>query len=175
MTLAPLLDASAVTQVHVAAAILALLSGPVAFLRRSRDRWHRGAGRVWVGAMAVAALSSFLIHEGRMLGPFSPIHLLSVITLVGLWQGVAHARAGRRADHARQMRLLLVLALILPGLFTLLPGRRMSDALFPAAPETGFAIVAALAVALVAAVLRDRRARPANSGAEALAKRDGQG
>jgi uncharacterized membrane protein len=32
--------------------------------------------------MAVVAASSFWIHQMRLVGPFSPIHLLSIFTLV---------------------------------------------------------------------------------------------
>lgn len=145
MTLSPLLSAPPVIQVHVICAILAVILGPLALLRRSRDRWHRWLGRAWVGAMAGTALSSFLINEGRMVGPFSPIHLLSVVTLVGLWQGVVAARAGRIADHRAAMLRLYSLAILVAGAFTLLPGRRMSESLFPSAPLAGFVGVAAIA------------------------------
>ena len=34
--------------------------------------------------MAVVAVSSFWIHQIRLVGPWSPIHLLSIFTLVML-------------------------------------------------------------------------------------------
>jgi uncharacterized membrane protein len=121
MTFDPLLAAPAIVQLHVAGALAALVVGPLAWARRQRDIWHKGLGRLWVGTMAVVALSSFGIHDARVIGPFSPIHLLSVLVLWSLWQGVAAARAGQRADHAQTMRALYVWGLVVPGVFTLLP------------------------------------------------------
>jgi len=160
MTLLPLLNAPLIVQLHVAAALAALVLGPMAILRRSRDIWHRRLGRIWVAAMATTALSSLAIHEARQIGPFSVIHLLSVFTLWQLWQAVRHARAGRIAAHRGAMLGLYVYAIGVAGLFTLLPGRRMSLALFPGAPWAGFAMLATvLAAGLVWMQLAQRRAR----------------
>jgi uncharacterized membrane protein len=152
MTLTPLLTASPFIQLHVICALLAVALGPMALLRRSRDIWHRRLGRAWVAAMVGTALSSFLIKEGQLIGPFSLIHLLSILTLWGLWDGVLHARAGRIAEHRTAMLSLYIYAIGIAGLFTLLPGRRMSQTLFPAAPWTGFWICAALLVLAITAV-----------------------
>ena len=159
MTLTPLLDAPLVIQIHVIAACAAVLLGPLAMLRRNRDIWHKRLGRTWVLAMVVTALSSFAINEIRMLGPFSVIHALSVLTLIGLWQAVAHARRGQIAAHRKQVLGLYTYAIGIAGLFTLLPGRRMSEVLFPASPWTGFWTIAALlSLAILAAGLQSRRA-----------------
>lgn len=148
MTLTPFFEAPPVIQLHIVAALAALTLGPVALLRRSRDRLHRLAGRIWVAAMAVTALSSFFIYTIRVVGPFSPIHVLSVVTLAGLWEGLRHIRAGRVADHRRTMLSLYVFGMGIPGLFTLLPGRIMSAILFPATPWAGFwSVCGALALA----------------------------
>jgi uncharacterized membrane protein len=130
-------------------------------LRRRRERWHKGLGRVWVGARAAVVLSSFLIHEGRMLGKFSVIHLLSVFTLWGLWQAVSAARAGHFAAHRAGMLALYVRAPGVAGVFTLLPGRRLSAVLDPDAPLAGFLGAAALVAAGI--VLRVVP-RPAETG-----------
>jgi uncharacterized membrane protein len=139
MTLHPLVTAAPLIQLHVAGALMALVLGPVALLRRSRDRWHRVAGVAWVAAMLVTAISSFGIRDT---GGWSWIHILSVLTLVGLTQGLWALWRGNRAAHGAAMRALYAQALILAGVFTLLPGRRMSRALFPDAPWTGFAAIA---------------------------------
>lgn len=144
LSLDPLLAAPPILQAHVALALLAILLGPAALLRRSRDLWHRRLGQAWVVAMAGTALTSFFITEIRTIGPFSIIHVLSVLTLIGLWEGVAHARAGRIAEHRRTMLTVFSGAVGVAGLFTLLPGRRMSETLFPAAPWLGFAGMAVL-------------------------------
>ncbi len=159
MTLAPLLTAPPIIQLHVIAVILALILGPLAMLRRSRDIWHKLLGRGWVLAMAVTALSSFLITDIRLIGRFSPIHILSVLTLFSLWQGVAHARAGRIGLHRQTMLSLYTYAIGIAGVFTMLPGRRMSDVLFGAAPWTGFFGMAILLLAVI--IWQRHRATPA--------------
>jgi uncharacterized membrane protein len=148
MSLAPLLEAGPVIQGHVASARLALTLGPVAIYRKSRDVRHRAAGVLWVLAMLSTALSSFFIHDARVWGPCSPIHLLSVLTLIGLVQGLRHLRAGRIQAHGRAMKGLYIQALILAGAFTFLPGRRMSAAVFPGAPQAGFGAVLILGLIL---------------------------
>jgi len=160
MTLAPLLDAPALIQLHVAAALLAVVLGPVAVLRRSRDILHRVAGRVWVVSMAITAGSSFWISENPMIGPFSVIHILSVITLFGLVGAVHAIRAGDVARHGATMRALYAQALMLAGAFTFLPGRRMSEAVFPGTPWLGLAAMLAVATAAVWLLWRDGRTNP---------------
>jgi uncharacterized membrane protein YozB (DUF420 family) len=76
------------------------------------------------------------------------------MALIGIWQGLSAIRRGDRAGHARAMRALFAQAMILPAVFTLLPGRRMSDALFPGAPLTGFGIVALLGLLAILAAWR---------------------
>ncbi|MCA3444844.1 MAG: DUF2306 domain-containing protein [Rhodobacter sp.] len=160
MTLVPLLDAPALIQLHVAAALLSVVLGPVAVLRRSRDILHRTAGRVWVVSMAITAGSSFWISENPMIGPFSVIHILSVITLFGLVGAVHAIRAGDVARHGATMRALYAQALMLAGAFTFLPGRRMSEAVFPGTPWLGLAAMLAVATAAVWLLWRDGRTNP---------------
>src|SRR6266508_4037784 len=66
-----------------------------------------------------------LIHEIRLLGPWSPIHLLSIFTLIVLPIAVWRARRHKVADHRRIMIMIFVGALVIAGLFTFLPGRIM--------------------------------------------------
>lgn len=124
MTLAPLIAASPTIQIHTAAALLSAALAALLLLRRKGDGAHRLAGRVWVAAMALAALSSFGIAEIRD-GRFSPIHILSLVTLVSL---IVAVRAARRGDVRRHRLVMLWLtfgALLVAGGFTLLPGRIM--------------------------------------------------
>lgn len=130
MTLQPLLHASPVIQVHAAAALAALALGALQFGLRRGGRRHRLMGRLWVGLMAVVALSSFGISGLRQVGPFSWIHLLSAYTLVALVRTVLHARRGRIASHRWTMIGLYLGALVITGLFTLLPGRIMGHVVF---------------------------------------------
>ena len=125
MTLDPLLRADAAIQVHVAAALVAVVLTLAIFSLRRGTVVHRMLGRVWVAAMAVLALSSFWITNFRWIGPFSPIHLLSVYVLVHLVLAVHAARRGDIATHRRSMKNMTFGALVVAGAFTLLPGRIM--------------------------------------------------
>ncbi|WP_425098943.1 DUF2306 domain-containing protein [Tropicibacter sp. S64] len=130
MSLDPLLAAPLATQIHALAAVVALTVGPVALYRRRRDRLHRTLGYIWVLAMAILALSSFAIQGFRVIGPFSPIHLLSILVLVSLWTGVRHAVQGRAEAHRQTMIALFWRALCAAGLLTFLPGRLVNRIVF---------------------------------------------
>ncbi|MBY0298227.1 MAG: DUF2306 domain-containing protein [Methylobacterium sp.] len=134
MTLAPLLAASPVIQLHVAAAVGALVLGLAQFAIRRGTPRHRLVGRLWVGLMAAVALTSFGISGLRQVGPFSWIHGLSVATLVLLWLAVRYARTRRVAAHRWAMIGLFAGGLVITGLFTLLPGRLMHTVLFGPPP-----------------------------------------
>lgn len=140
MTLDPILSASFVIQLHVASAICAVTLGPMALLRRSRDVWHRRLGYTWVLTMAITAVSSFWISDQPVFGPFGPIHILSVITLVGLWRSIAAAKRKDIVAHRRGMETLYFWAMGIAGLFTFLPGRRMNGVFFANMPIAGFVI-----------------------------------
>jgi uncharacterized membrane protein len=82
MSLAPLLNAAPVIQVHAFAAMAAFALGVVQLSAPKGTLPHRTMGWIWVSLMALVAISSFWIHELRMIGLFSPIHSLSIFTLV---------------------------------------------------------------------------------------------
>jgi uncharacterized membrane protein len=91
---------------------------------------HRTLGWIWVALMLVISASSFLIHGIRMWGPWSPIHILSVFTPIMLAVAVVAARSHRVRTHKITMMSVFAGALVLAGLFTLVPGRIMHTALF---------------------------------------------
>ena len=125
MSLAPLLNAEPVIQIHAFAAMAAFTLGLMQFAAPKGTLPHRTIGWVWVALMTTIALSSFWIHEIRMIGPFSPIHVLSIFTLVTLPLAVMHARRHRVGQHRGAMISIFVGALIIAGAFTFLPGRIM--------------------------------------------------
>jgi uncharacterized membrane protein len=86
---------------------------------------HRTIGWAWVGLMAIVAASSFWIHDLRLWGPWSPIHLRSIFTLVALPLAVLHARRHRVDSHRNAMIMIFVGALVIAGFFTFVPGRIM--------------------------------------------------
>ena len=79
-TLLPFFAATWLIQLHILAAFFAIAGGGVQFFLQKGGSLHKLVGRLWVSSMAVVALSSFFIHEIRLFGLFSPIHLLSVMT-----------------------------------------------------------------------------------------------
>ena len=156
----PLFNAPLAIQVHVAAAMLAVMLTPVALWRQRRDRLHRLVGYFWVVSMAVTALSSFAITEFGVVGPFSPIHVLSVATLAGLIAGVRAAIRGDARGHRAAMTQLS-LALVVAGMFTLAPGRIAHQMVMGEAGWAGVAMVALLSAAGALLIRRWRRGHPA--------------
>lgn len=137
----PLISASLQVQIHVVAAVLSILIGPLALLRRSRDRVHKILGYGWVSAMSVTVASSFLIWDLRIFGPFSPIHILSVFTAVGLYQGVRYAVRRQARAHQRTMQQLYFWALGVAGTLSFMPGRIMNQLVFEGWQTAGFILV----------------------------------
>jgi uncharacterized membrane protein len=102
VSLAPLLDAPSVIQVHAFAAMTAFGLGIVQISAPKGTLPHRTIGWIWVALMTVIAVSSFWIHGYRIIGPFSPIHFLSIFTLAMLPLAVLHAR--RHGSSSTAMR-----------------------------------------------------------------------
>jgi uncharacterized membrane protein len=130
MDIAALTSASPVIQAHAYAAFAAIGLGTVQFALPKGTPPHRAFGYGWAALMLLVAGSSMFIHTIRLIGPFSPIHLLSLLTLTVVPLAVHAARRGRTAAHAHAMRNLYVLALLVTGLFTLWPGRIMYRVVF---------------------------------------------
>jgi uncharacterized membrane protein len=130
MSLAPLLDAAPAIPLHAFAAMSAFLLGLVQFAAPKGTLPHRTLGWIWVLLMASVAVSSFWIHQIRLMGPWSPIHLLSIFTLTMLPLAVWRAHQHHVADHRRIMIGLFSGALVIAGLFTLLPRRIMHAVVF---------------------------------------------
>jgi len=130
ISLAPLLVAAPAIPPHALAAMAAFVLGVVQFAAPKGTLPHRTVGAVWVGLMAVVAISSFWIHQLRLVGPWSPIHLLSIFTLLMLPLAVWKAHTHQVAAHRRIMIYLFSGALVVAGLFTLVPGRIMHAVLF---------------------------------------------
>jgi uncharacterized membrane protein len=130
MTLAPLLDASATIQVHAFAAMAAFVIGLVQLSAPKGTLPHRAIGWLWVSLMLAVSVSAFFIHTIRLWGPWSPIHLLAIFTLIMLPIGVLHARRHAVVKHRVTMISIFVGALVIAGLFTLVHGRIMHAVVF---------------------------------------------
>lgn len=130
MSLAPLLAAAPEIQVHAFAAMAAFVLGAVQIAAPKGTLPHRTLGWVWVALMAVVAISSFRIHEIRLWGPWSPIHLLSIFSPMMLVLAVWYARRHNVRGHKITMISIFFGALVVAGLFTYVPGRIMHAAVF---------------------------------------------
>jgi len=130
MSLTPLLNAAPVIQIHAFAAIAAFVLGIVQLCAPKGTLPHRTLGWIWVVLLLAISASSFMIHGIRMWGPWSPIHILSVTTPIMLGLAVLAARRHRVRAHRITMISIFAGALMLAGLFTLVPGRIMHSVLF---------------------------------------------
>jgi uncharacterized membrane protein len=125
-----LINANQPIPIHALLAILSVVLGGIQFWLPKGTPLHRIMGYIWIVSMFVVAVSSFFINEFRWVGPFGPIHLLSLLVLWTLYRGVAHARAHRISAHRKAMQSLYFLSLLLAGAFTFMPGRIMHAVLF---------------------------------------------
>ncbi len=163
MTLAPFLSAPPAIQVHMAAAVLAVLLGPLALYRARRDLLHKVLGYSWILAMTTVAVSALFIDAVIGIGHFGVLHLLVPVTFVSLFSGLRHAMARRIEDHRAVMRGLYWNGLTIAGLFAFLPNRRLNRSLFAEMPELGYVVIAGGVALLIwrnsASARRGREAR----------------
>ena len=115
---------------HAIAAMIAIVLGGIQLYMKKGGKIHKLLGRVWIGLMLVVSISSFWIHDIRLWGLFSPIHILSAWTIFSCGMGIYFARVGKIKAHKVTMVSMYFLALILTGAFTLLPGRVMNTIIF---------------------------------------------
>ena len=132
MSLAPLLNAEPVVQLHAFAAMAAFILGVVQLVAPKGTLPHRTLGWIWVLLLLTIAVSSFWIHgeSFRLWRTWSPIHLLSILAPVMLVTGVILARRHRVRAHGIVMSSIFTGALVIAGVFTLVPGRIMYKVVF---------------------------------------------
>jgi uncharacterized membrane protein len=128
MTLQPLLVAPLAIQIHTAAALL-LIPLTLAQFMRPKAGHHALRGWAWIAVMAVVIVTSFFIHTIRLVGPFSPIHVLSIVTAISLLLAVRARKAGDIAAHKRIM-IWVTVGWVTAGLFTVLPFRTLGRVMF---------------------------------------------
>lgn len=132
MSLTPLLNAPLVIQLHAFAAMAALVLGIVQFASPKGTLPHRTVGWIWVALMTSVAVSSLWIHQNQIkLGaPWSPIHFLSIFSLIMIPLGVWYAHRHRVNGHRITMISIFTGGLVIAGLFTFVPGRVMHAVAF---------------------------------------------
>jgi uncharacterized membrane protein len=124
--------------VHLFAALAALLLGAWQLLAARRGARHRMVGYLWLLAMLVTSLSSFRLESGlgiAWLAGFSPIHALSVFTMISLAMALFHARARDFRRHQRWIAGAYA-GLVAAGVVAAaLPGRALHAMLFVELPR----------------------------------------
>lgn len=113
------MDATIVT--HIATALVAVLLGIAILAMPKGTSRHKLMGRIWVALMTIVAVGSFSIKalDGDS---FSPIHVLSVITLVSMTYSIYMIRRGNRRAHVAAM-IGCFIGAVVAGSFTLHPDR----------------------------------------------------
>lgn len=130
MSLAPLLNAPLAIQLHAVAAMSAFALGLLQFAAPKGTLPHRTVGFIWLALMLIVALSSFWIHEVRLWGPWSPIHLISIYVLIMVPVAIYFARRHNVRGHSRTVIGMFFGGLVIAGLFTFVPGRIMHAVAF---------------------------------------------
>ncbi len=113
-------------QLHVMAAVTALLVGLIILFRKKGTGFHKTLGWTWVLAMGTTAVSSLFI-TGLNGNFYSFIHLLSGWTIIGLPMAVYAIRRGQVVTHKKAMTGMFVGGLLVAGAFAFLPGRFMFE------------------------------------------------
>ena len=117
-------EASLAIQIHMLAAIGALFLGAYVLMRRKGTTAHKYAGRIF-GVLMIATASTAIFIRTSPSGNFSWIHIFVPITFIGMYQIVSSIRKGDVKRHKRHVFNMYFAALIIPGLFSFMPGRTM--------------------------------------------------
>lgn len=129
MALDLLLAAGPAIHIHLASTLTAFGLGLYILLARPKgSRLHRRLGWAFVVLMLTAAFSSLWITDTNP-GHYSAIHVLSIVTPVSLAIGVISARRHNVNLHRRFMVGIFLGALVIAGIFTLLPQRLLGKML----------------------------------------------
>lgn len=120
---------------HAVSASVAVALGIFIFLNKKGTSKHILSGRIWVFLLAIVSISAIYIQQ---INPdqYSPIHLLIPFTLVSLIYSIWNIRQFKKnqikyiRNHKYSMIGVYVGALVIAGLFTLMPGRIIHGLLF---------------------------------------------
>jgi uncharacterized membrane protein len=123
------IDLPWVVQLHVGAALTALLIGTIILFRPKGKGLHKALGWSWVAAMATTAVSS-LFMTGLNGNFYSLVHLLSGWTIIALPMAIFAIRSRKVETHRRAMTGMFVGGLVVAGALTFIPGRFMFEFFF---------------------------------------------
>ena len=125
----PLFGVPLSVQVHVVAAVTALIVGAVILLLPKGTGFHRFLGWSWVGSMIIVAATSIAMTFDMKTG-INPLHVFTAVTVVSLWLALTGIRRGNVRRHAASMTGLYIGGLIIAGAFAFIPGRLMWQVVF---------------------------------------------
>jgi uncharacterized membrane protein len=131
--LALIASASMAIKIHLATVVGAALIGVVLMARIKGTPFHRQLGWIYATAMFATGLITLTIPRlpvGPHLGPFGPLHLFSVFTLVGVPTALMAARRGDWATHGKIMASLFIGGIGIAGIGAFAPGRLMNVMFF---------------------------------------------
>ena len=136
MTLSPLLAAPFAVQLHVFTVVPAFFLGTwQIFFSHKGAPWHRKLGYFYLALMTVTAIAALFIHQIPaidILFGFGPIHVFSIVTLLGVVGALRGAWTHNIKLHKRTMLGVYIGGLLIAGSFALLPGRLMHRLIFGA-------------------------------------------
>lgn len=162
--------------IHVVGGVIALLVGPLQFVRRIRMRrpaFHRATGRIYVLACAIAAPSGFVLALGTTAGPVVavgfaiPAILCASFTWLG-WRAVMERRFGDHADWMLRSYAVIATAITLR---LLIPASAYLDFDFLAAYRVNSWLAWIINLVLVEYAIRRSRGSGSASGAARSATR----
>ncbi|MEO1150352.1 MAG: DUF2306 domain-containing protein [Pseudomonadota bacterium] len=128
-------------QIHWATVTISFVLGLVIFGLKKGTGLHKLLGWSYVTMMIVTMVAAFFIRnpDGIEIAPgltgFSWIHLFIPLTTFGLAGALIAIKRKQVKRHARAMIMTFLSAMLIAGLFTLMPGRLMHQ-LFFSAPST---------------------------------------
>lgn len=157
--------------IHVVAGVIALLVGPLQFVRRLRTRRpavHRATGYVYITACAIGAPAGFMIALGTTSGPLaaSGFAMAALLWALFTWRGVRAAVERRFGDHREWMLRSWAMTAAAITLRLMLP---FAGLVLHLGFDTAYPVIAWLSwltnLALVEIHIRRSRARaPAHAG-----------
>lgn len=80
---------------HFAAALIALILGPIIMFRRKGDKTHRWLGRIWAICMLCITVSALVMYD--MLGRPNLFHFFAIVSLATLIPGVWSIRKYKKS------------------------------------------------------------------------------
>ncbi|WP_434362806.1 DUF2306 domain-containing protein [Parasalinivibrio latis] len=124
---------TALMYLHLGTVLPAFFIGGWMMVGRKGSGKHRFLGLTYMVLMLVTALVS-LGMEARVgpqfLGHFGFIHLLSVLTVYAVFEGLLAVRRGNIHKHRKNMMQLYIGACLVAGGLALMPGRFLHSVLF---------------------------------------------